>query len=120
MIAMFFFRLLNTKEGPFGSLGAPLTPEASLAVDYQIFPSGALAYINTSAPDCPNSCQEHRPLQKFVMLQDTGGAIRGYGRADFFWGRGDFAKNSAGYMQHLGDLYILVAKKKYFSPFLIE
>ncbi len=108
-----FFRLLDLAEGPYGSLEVALTPQNSLAVDYRLFPDGAIAYIDTSAPDCQRDCQTHTPLQKFVMIQDTGGAIRGFGRADFFWGRGDLASKSAGFMQHLGDLFVLVAKKEY-------
>ena len=108
-----FFQKLDIAEGPFGSLNVSLTPQASLAVDYRLFPAGALAYINTSAPDCLVDCNQHKSFQKFVMIQDTGGAIRGYGRADFFWGRGEFASQSAGFMQHVGDLFILVAKKEY-------
>ena len=48
-----------------------------------------------------------------MHIQDTGGAIRTFGRADIFWGRGELAQKTAGYMQHLGDLFVLVAKKKY-------
>lgn len=110
-----FFRLLDIAEGPYGSLEVALTPQASLAVDYRLFPAGALAYINTSAPDCEKDCQKHKPLQKFVTIQDTGGAIRGFGRADFFWGKGENASQSAGFMQHLGSLYVLVAKKEYLN-----
>jgi membrane-bound lytic murein transglycosylase A len=111
-----FFRLLDIAEGPYGSLNVALTPRNSLAVDYQLYPDGALAYIDTSAPDCELDCNQHKPLQRFVMIQDTGGAIRGYGRADFFWGRGELMARSAGFMQHLGDLYVLVAKKEYLQP----
>lgn len=110
-----FFRLLDLNEGPYGSIGVPVTAERTLATDYRLFPKGALTYISTSQPDCENdeSCETHAELRKFMVIQDTGGAIRSFGRADIFWGRGELAKNKAGYMQHLGDLFVLVAKKEY-------
>ena len=117
-----FFRLLPIDEGPYGSLGVPVTATRSLATDYRLFPKGALAYIDASQPDCEtdDTCQFHKPLNRFMVIQDTGGAIRGFGRADVFWGRGELAEKKAGYMQHLGDLYVLVAKKEYLKSFLTE
>ena len=110
-----FFRLLNLNEGPYGSLEVALTPERSLAVDYRLFPKAALVYISTNKPNCEQDpeCKLHTPIKRFMHIQDTGGAIRTFGRADIFWGRGELAQKTAGYMQHLGDLFVLIAKKKY-------
>ena len=110
-----FFRLLDLNEGPYGSLEVALTPERSLAVDYRLFPKAALVYISTNKPNCEEDpeCKLHTALKRFMHIQDTGGAIRTFGRADIFWGRGELAQKTAGYMQHLGDLFVLIAKKKY-------
>ncbi len=110
-----FFRLLDLDEGPYGSLEVALTPERSLAVDYRLFPKAALVYISTNKPNCEQDpdCKSHTPIKRFMHIQDTGGAIRTFGRADIFWGRGNLAQKTAGYMQHLGDLFVLVAKKEY-------
>ena len=110
-----FFRLLDLNEGPYGSLEVALTAGRSLAVDYRLFPKAALVYIATNKPNCEEDpeCKSHTALKRFMHIQDTGGAIRTFGRADIFWGRGELAQKTAGYMQHLGDLFVLVAKKKY-------
>ena len=49
-------------------------------------------------------------FSRFVLHQDTGGAIRGPGRADLFWGNGPYAEIAAGHMQELGNLYFLILK----------
>ena len=51
------------------------------------------------------------PFSRFVLNQDTGGAIKGAGRADIFWGTGHYAEIAAGHMRHEGDLYLLVKKR---------
>ena len=103
-----FFRLLDLNEGPYGSLEVALTAGRSLAVDYRLFPKAALVYIATNKPNCEEDpeCKSHTALKRFMHIQDTGGAIRTFGRADVFWGRGELAQKTAGYMQHLGDLFI--------------
>jgi len=49
-------------------------------------------------------------FSRFVLNQDSGGAIKGAGRADIFWGSGPYAELTAGHLQHEGDLYILIKK----------
>lgn len=110
-----FFQVQSSLTGPVGSINVPLTPERSIATDYLSFPKGSLAFIDTQIPDCSEQgiCQV-QPLQvrRFVLNQDTGGAIRGYGRADLFWGRGARAESSAGQMNVEGDMFFIVAKKE--------
>jgi membrane-bound lytic murein transglycosylase A len=99
-----FFReeaLADPSVGPRGALGVPLTPGRSIAVDPQFVPLGAPVFLATTQPD------SDVPLQRLVMAQDTGGAIRGIVRADFFWGFGDAAGESAGRMRQQGRLWIL-------------
>lgn len=105
-----FFRRLDGP--PVGSLGFPVTAERSLAVDHKLFPSGALGFLVSEIPGLAEDGTTIgvAPLERFVLLQDTGGAIRGSDRADFFWGRGVEAADRAGAMKQSGRLYILLPK----------
>ena len=105
-----FFRL---DMGPsLGNISVPLTPGRSIATDAKLFPKGALALIATNKPVIENGAiREWAPFTRFVMNQDTGGAIRGAGRADLFCGQGAEAELTAGYMRQEGELYFLVWKK---------
>jgi len=105
-----FFRM---DMGPsLGNIGVPLTPGRSIATDSRLLPKGALAFIETQKPVIEsNGIKEWKPFTRFVLNQDTGGAIKGPGRVDLFWGPGDEAELSAGYMQQEGRLYFLVRKK---------
>jgi membrane-bound lytic murein transglycosylase A len=105
-----FFR--TEKDGPLGCLGVKLTPGRSLAVDRQIFPMATLAFIRTEKPlvEGKGAITGWTTCSRFVLNQDTGGAIRGPGRADIFWGNGEYAELAAGYMQHMGELYFFVLK----------
>ena len=105
-----FFKL--EKEGPLGYLQVPLTAERSLALDRRIFPPAAIVYIETSRPilDLEGRIETWKTLKGFVLNQDTGGAIRGPGRADLFWGNSPYAELAAGHMQHIGSFYFLVSK----------
>lgn len=99
--------------GPFGNIGVPLTPGRSIATDAAIFPKGALAYIVTEQPVVGadhRTIAGWRPLARFALNQDTGGAIRGPGRVDLFWGAGDEAGLCAGHLRHAGRLYWLLLK----------
>lgn len=111
-------------SGPIGSLGVPLTTGRSIAVDFQIFPKAALAYIQCAKPNRipkPADIQRHAhaggrtddwiPFGRFVLAQDTGGAITGPGRVDLFCGSGPDAEWTAGHLQHPGSLYFLVLKQ---------
>jgi len=99
-------------DGPLGSLAVKLTAGRSLALDRRLFPPAALAFIKTQLPLVGEDGQIQRwaNCSRFVLNQDTGGAIRGPGRADLFWGDGPYAETAAGHMQHPGDLYFLVLK----------
>jgi membrane-bound lytic murein transglycosylase A len=105
-----FFQVRD--EGPLGNLRVELTPGRSLAVDQRLIPAGGLAYVVTEAPQ-PGSTEQTQPVQRFMLAQDTGGAIRGHGRGDLFWGAGPDAEWIAGHQKHAGRLLLLVAKKEY-------
>jgi membrane-bound lytic murein transglycosylase A len=103
-----FFReekVLDPNAGPKGSLGVPLTPQRSIAVDTQYIPLGVPVYLATTQP---NSDSE---LQRLMLAQDTGGAIRNAVRADFFWGFGSEAQDKAGKMKQRGMLWVLLPKQ---------
>jgi len=108
-----FFRFLET--GPVGSLNRPVTPERSIATDLSLFPPAALAFLHTERPiatvdTAGNPTIVWEPLDRFVLNQDTGGAIKGAGRTDVFWGQGAEATLAAGMMKQGGRLYFLVPK----------
>ncbi len=96
-----FFRESPATDGPIGALGAPLSAGYSIAVDPRHVPLGAPVYLDTTQP------LSTRPLQRLVLAQDTGGAIRGAVRADFFWGTGDEAGALAGRMRQRGAMWLL-------------
>ncbi|HOX94681.1 MAG TPA: MltA domain-containing protein, partial [Syntrophales bacterium] len=108
-----FFR--TVKEGPVGSLDIPVTAGRSIATDQTLFPRGALAFIRTRKPLVDNRGQVSAwtSFSRFVLNQDTGGAIVGPGRVDLFFGTGSEAGAVAGYMKEEGELYFLVMKKKF-------
>jgi membrane-bound lytic murein transglycosylase A len=95
-----------------GALGVTLTPGRSIATDRKVFPDAALAFIETQKPiiGLDRKITRWIDFSRFALNQDTGGAIRGTGRADLFWGNGENAEIAAGYMQHPGNLYFLVLK----------
>lgn len=105
-----FFRVLEGSA--LGSLNVPITAGRSIAMDSRLFPPGALAFISSQKPviDEKGDITKWETLARFVLNQDTGGAIRGAGRADLFWGSGPHAEIAAGHMKHEGDLYILIKK----------
>jgi membrane-bound lytic murein transglycosylase A len=98
---VFFRELPGSAPGPIGAQGVPLTPGRSIAVDPQTTPLGAPVFLATTAP------LSMRPLNRLVVAQDTGTAIKGPVRADFFWGFGDDASQSAGRMRQGGTMWIL-------------
>ena len=105
-----FFQVL--KNGPFGIIDVPLTAGSSVALDSRIFPKGALCFVSSEKP-VVNNRDEITGWTKFscfVLNQDTGGAIKGSGRADIFWGSGHHAELAAGHMKHEGELYVLIIK----------
>lgn len=90
--------------GPNGALGVPLTSERSIAVDLQAMPLGAPVYLATTKP------LSSQPLQKLVVAQDTGKAIVGGVRADYYWGSGDSAGEMAGRMKQNGRMWLLLPR----------
>jgi len=97
-----FFRELPSKlSAPLGALGVPLTPEYSIAVDTRTIPLGAPTFLSTTHPNSDT------PLNRLMMAQDKGGAIRGAVRADFFWGFGEQAGAQAGRMKQRGKMWVL-------------
>ncbi len=105
-----FFKV--EKDGPLGSLEEKLTPGRSIALDRRLFPPAGLAFIETKKPLLNEDGTIHKwmAFSRFVLNQDTGGAIRGPNRADLFWGNGPYAEIAAGHMQEFGKLYFLVLK----------
>jgi len=102
----------KVENGPLGSLGVLLTPGRSVALDSTIFPKGALGFISCQKPlvNDQGDIIGWTPFSRFVLNQDSGGAIKGAGRADVFWGNGPYAELTAGHLQHDGDLYFLIKK----------
>jgi membrane-bound lytic murein transglycosylase A len=97
-------KLPDPGVGPKGALGVPLTAARSVAIDPKFLPLGAPIFLSTTQPG------GEAPLQRLVMGQDTGGAIRGAVRADFFFGFGDDAGDKAGLMKQRGSLWVLMPK----------
>ena len=90
--------------GPNCALGVPLTAERSIAIDLKAMPLGAPVFLSTSKPLTTQT------LQKLVMAQDTGKAIVGGVRADYYWGSGDFAGELAGRMKQDGKMWLLLPR----------
>jgi membrane-bound lytic murein transglycosylase A len=101
---VFFRELPAGLPGPLGSLGVPLTARRSLAVDPEFVPLGAPVYIATPWP------LSSRPLNQLMLAQDTGSAIRGAVRADYFWGNGEEAAREAGRMKQPLRMWVLLPK----------
>lgn len=99
---VFFKELPLNLPGPLGTLRTPLIAEHAVAIDQRVIPLGAPVYIDTSYP------ASSQRLQRLVMGQDTGGAIRGAVRADFYWGSGDEAGKQAGRTKQKGRLWVLL------------
>ena len=99
-----FFRLADEA---IGSLGVPVTGGRTLATDFRVFPKGALCFAATSHPTPAGGT---RPVRRFMLDQDTGGAIRTAGHVDFFFGAGTEAGETAGRMKQDGALYYLLLK----------
>ena len=101
---VFFRELPAGLPGPIGALGVPILAERSVAVDPKFVPLGAPIFLSTTQP---NSA---KPLKRLMLAQDTGGAIKGGVRADFFWGAGNEAGAKAGAMKQQGKIWVLLPK----------
>lgn len=95
-----------------GSIRVPVTPERSIATDKSVMPPGALALINTSLPyPAMGGKLQYRTVNRYVLDQDTGSAIKGPGRVDYFMGSGKLAGDRAGVTGGNGNLYYLLLKQ---------
>lgn len=92
----------KSKKTATGSLGVPLVANRNLAVDRSYIPLGFPVFIDTTNP------LNETPIQQLMVAADTGGAIKGEIRADFFFGNGKKAEKLAGIMKQKGSLYILI------------
>jgi membrane-bound lytic murein transglycosylase A len=101
---VFFRELPAGLSGPLGALGVPLTAGRSVAIDPRHVPLGAPIFLSTTLPN------SNKPLKKLMVAQDTGGAIKGGVRADYFWGAGESAGKQAGSMKQLGKIWVLLPK----------
>lgn len=109
-----FFRWGEENDGgPLGSIGLSLTPGRSVALDPGCFPPGGLGYLETRKPRlaADGRINGWEPMKRFVVNQDSGSAIKGPGRVDFFWGTGTYAEAAAGAMKQQGRLFLLIRKK---------
>lgn len=98
-----FFRELK-KAGPVGGQGVALTPQRSLAIDHSKIPYGVPVWVDLAHPN------EKDRIRRLMVAQDTGGAIRGAVRGDYFWGYGKEAENLAGLMKSEGEYWFLIPK----------
>lgn len=101
-----FFRVApdqSPTRGPVGALGVPLTAGRSIAVDPRVTPLGYPVYMAAPTP-----AGSSLPLQRLVVAQDTGGAIRGAIRADFFWGSGNDAGRQAMRTRQRGQMWLML------------
>ncbi len=99
-----FFRIIDG-PGPIGAFGVPLTAGRSLAVDPGFLPLGAPVWLATTYP------ARDEPLRRLMVAQDTGSAIKGAVRGDFFWGHGESALEQAGRMKQSGRYWLFLPKK---------
>ena len=102
---VFFRELPQGLPGPIGAMGIPISSERSVAVDRKFIPLGAPIFLSTTEPNT------EIPLERLMIAQDTGGAIGGGVRADFYWGQGDRAGKKAGSMKQKGSIWVLLPKE---------
>ena len=101
---VFFRELPRGLPGPIGALGVPIAAERSVAVDRKFVPLGAPLILSTTHPNSKKS------LQQLMVAQDTGGAIGGGVRIDFYWGQGNVAGKKAGSMKQKGKVWVILPK----------
>ncbi len=111
-----FFKLeemADPADGPDGTYGFPLVGWRSIAIDNALVPLGALAFMSVTTPDVDEKgvLLGRKQDKRFVFCQDTGGAIKGPGRVDFFAGAGEKARTFAFKLWDPGVLYLLVLKE---------
>lgn len=111
---VFFSTLAGSPVSSPGAFGVPLIAERSIAVDPRTIPLGAPVFLATTRPS------SKEPLQRLVIALDTGGAIRGAVRADFYWGQGEAAGALAGRMKQTGKMWVLLPRPERQSPLPVE
>lgn len=102
--SMVFFaenKVLNPQDGPVGALGVPLHGGVSIAIDRSRIPYGSMMWLQSTNP------ATNEPMEQGTLAQDTGGAIRGRVRADYFWGTGKEAGDLAGITRQPLKLWLL-------------
>lgn len=99
-----------TGEGPLGAMGVPLTAGRSLAVDPDFLPLGVPVWLDTAWPVDSKTAKAGAPMQRLMVAQDVGNAIKGPVRGDVFWGSGDAALDFAGHMKNPGRYFLLLPK----------
>jgi membrane-bound lytic murein transglycosylase A len=106
---VFFRRVegLTLDQGPIGAMGVPLTPQRSVAVDRAFIPLGAPLWVMVKDP---TARRDAPPVGRLVVAQDTGGAIRGPARTDYFWGWGPEAGDRAGRMRDEVEVFVLLPR----------
>ncbi len=97
----------NPALGARGTQGAPLTAEASIAVDASVHPLGVPIWLETTAPIGDEAETE---FHRLLVAQDTGGAINGALRGDIYWGVGEDAGEIAGRMRSIGGMSVLLPR----------
>jgi membrane-bound lytic murein transglycosylase A len=107
----FVFMKDTANSPPMGSINVPVTAERSIATDKSMMPPGALALVHTTLPFYQNGKLQQRVVSRYVLDQDTGSAITGAGRVDYFMGVGKEAGERAGITGGNGKLYYLLLKK---------
>jgi membrane-bound lytic murein transglycosylase A len=98
------------KGEAMGSINVPVTPDRSIATDKSMMPPGALALVHTALPYMNGRSIQQKLVSRYVLDQDTGSAITGPGRVDYFMGTGKVAGDRAGVTGGPGQLYYLLLK----------
>jgi membrane-bound lytic murein transglycosylase A len=107
----FIFMKETFKGEAMGSINVPVTPDRSIATDKSMMPPGALALVYTELPYATNGRSiQQKLVSRYVLDQDTGSAITGPGRVDYFMGTGKVAGDRAGVTGGPGQLYYLLLK----------
>jgi len=109
-----FFREYDGGNWPSGSLGVPVTERTSLATDKRIYPRGGLVIAQTTSTTFTGG---KAPFRRFMLDQDTGGAIQAPGRADIYMGVGPAAEILAGGQYNEGTLYYFILRPEYVPEF---
>lgn len=105
-----FFTEYPAASWPSGCLGFPVTTQRTIATDKLVFPSGAVAWVKTGDKSATGPI---KPIDRLMMDQDAGGAIRAAGRADLYLGTGPEAEKIAGDLAAEGNLYYFFLKDEY-------